>query len=178
LAVFVLDTRQKPLMPCCAKRARLFLTGFTIRLSDRAGGEVHPVRVKPASKTTGIAVVAEEDRNKPAKVLCLFELCHRGRRTTAGRPFGLPHGCRLRFTTGAMVRRPRGRRKGRHDGRVAVRDSDAFNRGKAQHITCKHCRRLQRADGSGIAVPAPPVASFASTGFSCRLAPTVAIGRV
>ncbi len=174
MAVFVLDTRHKPLMPCCATRARLFLTGFTIRLSDRA--EVHPVRVKPASKTTGIAVVAEEDRNKPAKVLCQSELCHRGRRTTAGRPFGLPRGCR--FTTGAMVRRPRDRRKGEHDGRVAVRERDAFNRGKAQHITCKHCRRLQWADGSGIAVPAVPVASFAPTGFGCRLAPTVAIGRV
>ena len=55
---------------------------FTIRLKDRVGGEVQPVRVKidPGSKTTGIAVVTDEDGNKPAKVLCLFELSsHRGR---------------------------------------------------------------------------------------------------
>jgi 5-methylcytosine-specific restriction endonuclease McrA len=91
LSVFVLDKRKRPVMPCSEKRARLLLTRgravvhrrypFTIRLKDRIGGEVEPVRVKidPGSKTTGIAVVTDEDGNKPAKVLCLFELCHRGR---------------------------------------------------------------------------------------------------
>jgi hypothetical protein len=92
LIVFVLDKQRKqPLMPCSEKRARLLLTRgravvvrrypFTIRLKDRVGGEVQPVRVKidPGSKTTGIAVVTDEDGNKPAKVLCLFELSHRGR---------------------------------------------------------------------------------------------------
>jgi 5-methylcytosine-specific restriction endonuclease McrA len=91
LSVFVLDKRKRPLMPCSEKRARMLLTRgravvhrrypFTIRLNDRIGGEVQPVRVKidPGSKTTGIAVVTDEDGNKPAKVLCLFELSHRGR---------------------------------------------------------------------------------------------------
>jgi 5-methylcytosine-specific restriction endonuclease McrA len=91
LTVFVLDKRKQPLMPCSEKRARLLLTRgravvvrrypFAIRLKDRVGGEVQPVRVKidPGSKTTGIAVVTDEDGNKPAKVLCLFELSHRGR---------------------------------------------------------------------------------------------------
>jgi hypothetical protein len=177
LAVFVLDTRQKPLMPCCAKRARVFLTG------GRAVG----VGCYPFT-TTGIAVVTEEDRYKPAKVVCLFE--PRGRRIsqalTACRPFGFPRGYGLRtksvhgFKTGDMVRAEvrKGRRKGEHDGRVAVRDSHAFNRGKAQHINRKHCRLLQRAGGSAIAVPVSAIASFTRTGLSCRLAPTVAIGRV
>jgi 5-methylcytosine-specific restriction endonuclease McrA len=91
LAVFVLDKRKKPLMRCSQKGARLLLTrgraavhrGYplTIRLKDRIGGEVQPVRVKldPASKTAGIAVVTEEDSNKPAEVFCLFEFSHRGR---------------------------------------------------------------------------------------------------
>jgi RRXRR protein len=90
LAVFVLDKRKKPLMPCSEKRARQLLEHrravvhkmypFTIRLKDRVGGVVQPVQVKldPGSKTTGIAVIREERGNKPAKVLCLFELTHRG----------------------------------------------------------------------------------------------------
>jgi 5-methylcytosine-specific restriction endonuclease McrA len=91
LSVFVLDKRKRPLMPCSEKRARLLLERgravvhrrypFTIRLKDRVVGEVQPIRVKldPGSKTTGIAVVTDEDRNKPTRVLCLFELTHRGR---------------------------------------------------------------------------------------------------
>jgi hypothetical protein len=91
LAVFVLDKRKKPLVPCSKKRARLLLTRgravvhrhypLTIRLKDRIGGEVRPLLVKIdlGSKTIGIAVVTDEDGNKPAKVPCLFELLHRGR---------------------------------------------------------------------------------------------------
>jgi hypothetical protein len=91
LSVFVLDKRKRPLMPCCEKRARLLLERsrpvvvrrypFTILLKDRVGGELRPVRVKldPGSKTTGIAVVTDEDGNRPAKVLALFELAHHGR---------------------------------------------------------------------------------------------------
>jgi hypothetical protein len=78
-------------MPCSEKRARLLLTRgravvhrrypFTIRLKDCGGGDVQPVRVKidPGTKTTGVAIIAEEDRNQPAEALCLFELVHRGR---------------------------------------------------------------------------------------------------
>jgi hypothetical protein len=91
LAIFVLDKRKKPLMRCSEKRARLLLTRgravvhprhrFTIRLKDRVGGDVLPVRVKiaPGSTTTGIALITDEDGNKPARVLCLCELAHRGR---------------------------------------------------------------------------------------------------
>jgi RRXRR protein len=94
LSVFVLDQRKRPVMPCSEKRARLRLGRgravvdrrypFTIRLKDRVGGHVEPVRVKldPGSRTTGIAVVADQDGNKPARVLCLFELAHPGRQIT------------------------------------------------------------------------------------------------
>jgi hypothetical protein len=77
-------------MPCCEKRARLLERGravvvrrcpFTIRLKHRVGGELQPVRVEldPGSKTIGVAVVTDADGNRPAKVLALFELAHRGR---------------------------------------------------------------------------------------------------
>jgi RRXRR protein len=78
-------------MPCSEKRTRLLLTRgravvhrrspFTIRLKDRVGGDVQPVRIKidPGSETTGVAIITDEDGNKPAKILCLFELAHRGR---------------------------------------------------------------------------------------------------
>jgi hypothetical protein len=85
MSVFVLDQRKRAVMPCCEKRACLLLERgravvdrrypFTIRLKDRVGGDLDP-----GSRTTGVAVAADEDGNKPAKVLCLFELAHRGRR--------------------------------------------------------------------------------------------------
>jgi hypothetical protein len=99
----VLDKRKRSLMPCSEKRARLLLTRgravvhrrypFTIRLKHRIGAEVQPVRVKldPGSNTTDIAVVTDKDGNKPAKVLCPFELSRRGRHISealmARRPF-------------------------------------------------------------------------------------------
>lgn len=93
MSVFVLDARKRPLMPCSEKRARLLLKRgrarvarrypFTIRLVDRRveNSELQPVRVKldPGSKFTGIAVTREEGGNKPAAVLFLAELQHRGR---------------------------------------------------------------------------------------------------
>jgi hypothetical protein len=81
-------------MPCTPKRARQMLERgravvhksypFTIRLKDRVGGEKQPVRVKidPGSKFTGIAITREEDGNKPAAVLCLYELEHCGKQIT------------------------------------------------------------------------------------------------
>ena len=74
MAVFVLDRRGKPLMPCSEKRARLLLARgrarvhrvvpFVIRLVDRAGATaaVQPVRIKldPGSKTTGLALMRVE----------------------------------------------------------------------------------------------------------------------
>lgn len=89
MAVFVLDKRRKPLMPCTEKRARLLLERkrgvvhrrypFTLRLKDRIGGEVQPVRLKidPGAETTGIAIVREEGANQ--HVLHLAEIKHRGK---------------------------------------------------------------------------------------------------
>ena len=98
MAVFVWDKKQQPLMPCSEKRARLLLARgravvvrlapFAIRLKDRVGGIQQPLRLKldPGSKTTGIAVVREDEQVDPetgevhraAHVLWLGELTHRG----------------------------------------------------------------------------------------------------
>ena len=98
MAVFVLDKQKRPLMPCSEKRARLLLqrgravvvrlAPFTLRLKDRVGGDVQPVRIKldPGSKITGMAVVRETESVDPetgeseraAHVLWLGELNHRG----------------------------------------------------------------------------------------------------
>jgi 5-methylcytosine-specific restriction endonuclease McrA len=70
--VFVLDRRGNPLMPCHPARARELLgkgravvvrySPFVIRLKDRDGGVVQPVRlgVDPGSKTTGMAVSRDD----------------------------------------------------------------------------------------------------------------------
>lgn len=101
MAVFVLDKRGKPLMPCTEKRARLLLergrarvhrvVPFVIRLVDRQADacSFQPLRVKldPGSKVTGIALVREAEVTDVATVeirgttvvLNLFELVHRGR---------------------------------------------------------------------------------------------------
>ena len=75
MAVFVIDRRQAPLMPCSEKRARLLLARgrarvhrlipFTIRLIDRAvaQSELQPLELKidPGSKTSGLALVRNRD---------------------------------------------------------------------------------------------------------------------
>jgi 5-methylcytosine-specific restriction endonuclease McrA len=88
MAVFVLDKRKRPLMPCSEKRARLLLdrgravvhrmAPFVIRLKDRAAGNVQPVRIKidPGSRVTGLALVREAANGQ--QVLWLGELAHRG----------------------------------------------------------------------------------------------------
>lgn len=100
LAVFVLDRRGEPLMPCSEKRARLLLARgrarvhrmvpFVIRLVDRkvADCTLQPLRLKldPGSKATGLALVRDTGHVKAetgevqrgASVLNLFELVHRG----------------------------------------------------------------------------------------------------
>jgi 5-methylcytosine-specific restriction endonuclease McrA len=86
--VFVLSSDLKPLDPCRPARARKLLTSgraavwrrypFTIRLKERTAAEsvTHPHRIKldPGSKTTGIALVAEETD----RVVWAGELTHRG----------------------------------------------------------------------------------------------------
>ncbi|MHB8226695.1 RNA-guided endonuclease IscB [Acidithiobacillus sp.] len=100
MAVFVLDKRKKPLMPCLEKRARILLergrarvhrmVPFTIRLVDRlqADSVLQPLRLKldPGSKTTGLALVREKETVdsttgevlRTLTILMLLELKHRG----------------------------------------------------------------------------------------------------
>ncbi len=86
--VFVLDRHQQPLMPCHPARARELLTKgravvvrlhpFTIRLTDRTGGERQRVvlAIDPGSKITGFAVARQDGETRHA--LWLGELQHRG----------------------------------------------------------------------------------------------------
>ena len=100
MAVFVLDRKGRPLMPCTERRARLMLergrarvhrmVPFTIRLVDRLleDSELQPARIKldPGSKTTGMALVREAETIaadtgeivRAGTVLMLLELQHRG----------------------------------------------------------------------------------------------------
>jgi len=98
MAVFVLDQQKTPLMPCSEKRARRLLARgravvvkrypFAIRLKDRVGGELQPIRVKldPGSKQTGVAIVRESKNidtetgeiTSKISVLNLLQLHHRG----------------------------------------------------------------------------------------------------
>ena len=114
MAVFVLDKRKKPLMPCSEKRARILLergrarvhrmAPFTIRLVDRLqeDSNLQDVRISldPGSKTTGIAVARDRVATVDGEtgeifttrtVLTLIELQHRGQvirdRLTAWRAF-------------------------------------------------------------------------------------------
>ena len=100
MAVFVLDTQGKALMPCTERRARLLLARgrarvhrlvpMVIRLVDRqvASCALQPLRLKldPGSKTTGLALVRDAETialqtgevQTAAFVLKLMELVHRG----------------------------------------------------------------------------------------------------
>lgn len=85
--VFVLDRRGNPLMPCHPARARALLgkrravvvrySPFVIRLKDRAGGEIQPVRlgVDPGSKTTGMALSRDDGGTR--HVMFRLEITHR-----------------------------------------------------------------------------------------------------
>lgn len=63
MAVFVLDKRKQPLMPCSEKRARQLLQRkravvarsqpFTIRLKDRIGGATQPERLAAGAAVSG-----------------------------------------------------------------------------------------------------------------------------
>ena len=104
MAVFVLDTQGKALMPCTEKRARLLLARgrarvhrlvpMVIRLTDRTADSCafQPLRLKldPGSKTTGLALVRDTqvidkqtgEVQTAAVVLNLMELVHRGKQIT------------------------------------------------------------------------------------------------
>lgn len=132
MAVFVLDKRKQPLMPCSEKRARLLLgrgrarvhrlIPFAIRLVDRNArdSELQPLDIKldPGSKTTGIALVRKSETVDTATgevsstlhVRHLFELTHRGRQISEA------------LTTRRQMRR-------RRRGNLRCRAPRFFNRG-------------------------------------------------
>lgn len=167
MAVFVLDKRKKPLMPCSEKRARLLLergrarvhrlVPFTVRLVDRTQEEsvLQPLRVKldPGSQTTGIAVVREAESveeetgevRRQAHVLWLAELVHRGRQIsealTARRAFR-----RRRRSANLRYRAPRFLNRRRPKGWLAPSLRHRVE------TTLSWVRRLQRlAPLSGVA---------------------------
>ena len=88
MAVFVLDKRKKPLMPCSEKRARLLLQRgravvhklepFTIRLKDRTQetSNIQPqiLKLDPGSKTTGFSIIRRQEKDI---VVVLGELHHK-----------------------------------------------------------------------------------------------------
>ena len=128
MAVFVLDRRKRPLMPCSEKRARIMLgrgrarihrmVPFTIRLVDRLqeNSVLQPLRLKldPGSKTTGLALVREAEH-----------------------------------VVGMIVSTP-GKKVKTNIGRVAIRASDNFYiqtaTGLIQGISSRFCPTIQMAD--------------------------------
>jgi hypothetical protein len=92
--VFVIDAEGSPLMPCHPARARQLLREkkavvhrqqpFTIRLTERSGGDRQRVDVKvdPGSQTTGMVLVADFQRGK--RVIWASEISHRGAAIRAG----------------------------------------------------------------------------------------------
>ncbi|MBC8741841.1 HNH endonuclease [Paraburkholderia sp. UCT31] len=130
MAVFVLDRRGRPLMPCSEKRARLLLARgrarvhrvvpFVIRLTDRLAEDsaYQSLRVKldPGSKVTGVALVRMFDEG--VAVLNLFDLVHRGRQIsealTARRAFR-----RRRRSANLRYRAPRFNNRTRREGWLA-----------------------------------------------------------
>jgi 5-methylcytosine-specific restriction endonuclease McrA len=128
MAVFVLDTHHKPLMPCSEKRARLLLERgrarvhklhpFTIRLVDRlqeeSGLQGTRLKVDPGSKTTGIAVTLDGHTGK--KVIFFSEIQHKsGIKATLDSRRSLRRSRRNRKT---RYRQPRFLNRKRRDGRL------------------------------------------------------------
>jgi RRXRR protein len=75
--------------------------------------DVTRAKSNPGSRTTGIAVVADEDGNKPARVLCLFELARQGRQISealAARRAFRRRGANLRYRAPRFdnTRKPQG----------------------------------------------------------------------
>jgi hypothetical protein len=137
LSVFVLDQRNRPVMPCCEKRARLLLEcgravvdrryPLTIRLKDRARGDVEPVQVKtPPAGPPALPSSPTRIATSPRRFSCLFELAHRGRQiseaVTARRAFRC-RGADLRYRPFLAIaeERPRFFSRLRHGNRVGSR---------------------------------------------------------
>ena len=145
--MFVLDKRGNPLMPCHPARARELLgkgravvvrySPFVIRLKDRDGGDVQPVRlgVDPGSKTTGMAV--SRDDNGVRHVMFRLEVGHRSAeiRKRIGRRAAYR---RRRRSANLRYRAPRFANRARPGGWLAP-----SLRSRVQHVET-WARRLQR----------------------------------
>ena len=115
-------------MPCHPARAREFLRRgravvarrfpFTIRLRDRDGGAVQPVRLKidPGARVTGIALVREDGGRQ--HVLHLAEIAHRGETVRANLQRRAAFRRRRRLAN-LRYRAPRFDNRGRPEGWLA-----------------------------------------------------------
>lgn len=160
MAVFVLDSKGRALMPCTEKRATKLLSAgrarvhrlvpFVIRVVDRqletCGFQPMECKLDPGSKTSGLAVVRVSENTcsqtselqKTVHVLSLFELIHRGREISK-----------------ALTAR-RAMRRGRRGRNTRYREARFLNRGNKkrgwlapslQHrvnTTCAWVNRIQR----------------------------------
>lgn len=115
MAVWILDTRKKPLMPCSEKRARVHrLVG---RLREKSAGHVW-VTHGPGSQTAGVALVGEKEssgpneRHREQTVLALLERTPRGQAIrealTPRRAFRRPRRGHLRPALFAYRVKPKG----------------------------------------------------------------------
>jgi hypothetical protein len=152
MAVFVLDRRKKPPMPCSKKRARLLLERGRARvhrldiskahaLDAACVGEVHVV----ANWRVPTLVIKATGRGSYQRTrLNAFEFS-RGYLARSKSAF--------KFQTGDLVRAvvAKGKKAGTYIGRVAIRASGSFNiqaaTGLMKDIRHRFCALLQRADG-------------------------------
>ena len=103
-----------------------------------AGQSGERVRLDPAMQVLRIRCMGRGTRQA-----CLMDK-HGFPRTKARGPRTI-HGFRTGDLVEAIV--PKGKNKGRHTGRVAVRSTGSFRIGNVDGINYKYCRLLQHADG-------------------------------
>ncbi len=149
MALWVLDKRKKPFMPCSDKQVRLLWEcgrghRLVYRQRENSVGHVR-VRLEPGSQTTGVALVREKERTDPntmdrhleQTVFALLERAHRGQA----------------IREALTQRRESCRRRRGHLGRVAIRARGSFNietgNGLVQGIHHRSRTLIQRADGHG-----------------------------
>ena len=161
----VLERRGVPLDPCSEKQARLPLrrgravvvghAPFVIGLRGTVGKSVvHPLtcKVDPGSATDGVGATDNGYGRKETPV---------GHSTAQKSCFG--------FTTGDIVRAdiPRGKDKGAHVGRVAVRSSRGFKvttaGGTVDGVSHRYCRLIERGNGWSFITQRRPVLLLALT---------------
>jgi hypothetical protein len=158
LAVFALDKRKKPLMPCSEKRARLLLTGLPVEASS--GGRTKYNRARPGiAKTPALDTACVGEARTPVGwQIPSTEIKASGRGITAARSLRHTVSHRLLHAHSRLSdrrygagRSAKGKQAGIHVGRVAVRAGGSFRVGNADGIIAKYCKLRDRADGYGYA---------------------------